>query len=107
MNLSFPLFDLALLFEKKGMPQNAARHFQLVVQGYTKLLGPEIPETVDASYILKCWTAARRDEIKVAWTGMMATVTVVMMMVVATVVAMMDAIIDTMTDTMIFLEVEI
>lgn len=35
------------------MLQDAAKHFELVVQGYTKRLGPEHPETVNAFDRLK------------------------------------------------------
>lgn len=34
------------------MLKDAAKHFELVVQGYTKLLGPEHAETVEAIYQL-------------------------------------------------------
>ncbi|MCJ1347918.1 hypothetical protein MMC31_006148 [Peltigera leucophlebia] len=46
-------YNLADLFEGKSMLQDAARHFELVVQGFTKLFGPEHPKTVDASNRLK------------------------------------------------------
>lgn len=35
------------------MLEDAEKHFNLVVQGYTKLVGPEHPETVKASERLK------------------------------------------------------
>ena len=41
--------------------QDAARQFELVIQGYIKLLGPQHPEAVDASYRLKrCGDASSR-----------------------------------------------
>lgn len=46
-------YNLAGLFESKSMFQDAAKHFKLVVQGYTNLLGPGHPEAVDASERLK------------------------------------------------------
>lgn len=46
-------YNLADFFERKFMLLDAAKHFELVVQGYTKRLGPEHPETVDAFDRLK------------------------------------------------------
>ena len=46
-------YNLADLFERKSMFQDAAKHFEFVAQGYTKRLGPDDPETVDAFDRLK------------------------------------------------------
>lgn len=46
-------FSLAKLFEEKLMLEDAEKHFDLVVQCYTKLVEPEHPETVKASERLK------------------------------------------------------
>ncbi len=43
------------------MRKEAAKHFELVVQGYTSLLGPGRPETVDASSKLKICQADPRE----------------------------------------------
>ena len=47
-------YALAFLFEQKLMVQDVAKHFELVKQGYSKLLGPEHSETVDVSDRLRC-----------------------------------------------------
>ncbi len=46
-------YNLALLYKAKSMRKDAAKHFDLVVQGYARLLGPGHPETIEASDQLK------------------------------------------------------
>ena len=41
-------YNLGLLYEEMSMVGKAVQQFELVVQGYTKLLGPEHSETVEA-----------------------------------------------------------
>ena len=42
-------YNLALLYKKKGQFKYAIKHFELVMQGYIKVLGPYHWETVEAS----------------------------------------------------------
>ena len=41
-------YNLGLLYKARSIFGNAVQLFELVVQGYTKLLGPEHGETVEA-----------------------------------------------------------
>lgn len=41
-------YNLAGMYKEQSMFQDAAKHFKLVVQGYTKILGSEHWETVKA-----------------------------------------------------------
>ena len=43
------------------MLQDAAKHFELLAQGYTKLFGTEHPKTVDTSHRLKRREGAGND----------------------------------------------
>lgn len=73
------------------MLQDAASHFELVIQGYTKLLGPENPETIDASYRLKRCVDAR-------WTPGVVQLTLMGMMgmeMVAVIVAVGNGMMET------------
>ena len=46
-------YNLASLYKEMATFENAAKHFELVVQGYTKILGSDHWKTVDASNRLK------------------------------------------------------
>ena len=41
-------YNLGLLYKERSMFGKAVQQFELVVQGYKKLLGPEHSETVEA-----------------------------------------------------------
>jgi len=50
------IYNLAIMYMKRLMFEDAAKHFELVVQGYTKILGPEHSETVEA---LDLWKSCK------------------------------------------------
>ena len=51
------------------MLENAAKHFELVLEGYTKLFGPEHPETIALSDRLKRCKAVQVTLMRIMMTG--------------------------------------
>ena len=41
-------YNLAILYKKRLMLKDAAKHFKLIIKGYIEILGPSHPEMIKA-----------------------------------------------------------
>ena len=51
-------FNMALLYKEKNLFQDVTEQLEVVVQGCTKVLGPDHWETVEVSELLNSWKSS-------------------------------------------------
>lgn len=49
---------MALVYKEKSLFQDAIEQLEVVIQGYTKVLGPDHWETIEVSELLNSWKSS-------------------------------------------------